>query len=107
MDAYAHLAHLNNDHLLDIAYINAGSNGLGQMNIHFQQTIGFREQADWQSDLDSSGQLQLIDMNSDGSRDILRLSGDGNEWTGCAPQSVRQISLRLPGHALLWLRFES
>lgn len=75
------LAYLNNDHLLDIAYINAGSNGLGQMNIHFQQTIGFREQADWQSDLDSSGQLQLIDMNSDGLADILRLSGDGNEWT--------------------------
>ena len=75
------LAHLNNDQLLDIAYINAGSNGLGQMNIHFQQTIGFRERADWQSDLDSSGQLRLIDMNSDGLSDILRLSGDGNEWT--------------------------
>ena len=75
------LAHLNSDQLLDIAYINAGGNGLGQMNIHFQQTSGFREQADWQSDLDSSGQLQLIDMNSDGLADILRLSGDGNEWT--------------------------
>ncbi len=75
------LAHLNSDQLLDIAYINAGANGLGQMNIHFQQTSGFREQADWQSDLDSSGQLQLIDMNSDGLADILRLSGDGNEWT--------------------------
>ena len=45
------LAHLNSDQLLDIAYINAGANGLGQMNIHFQQTSGFREQADWQSDL--------------------------------------------------------
>ena len=64
------LAHLNSDQLLDIAYINAGANGLGQMNIHFQQTSGFREQADWQSDLDSSGQLQLIDMNSDGLADI-------------------------------------
>ena len=31
------LAHLNSDQLLDIAYI-AGANGLGQMNIHFQQT---------------------------------------------------------------------
>ena len=39
------LAHLNSDQLLDIAYINAGANGLGQMNIHFQQTSGFREQA--------------------------------------------------------------
>ena len=34
------LAHLNSDQLLDIAYINAGANGLGQMNIHFQQTSG-------------------------------------------------------------------
>ena len=77
----ATLAKLNDDHLLDIAYINAGANGLGQMNIHFQRTSGFKDQPDWQGDMDSSGQLQLVDMNDDSLADILRLSGDGNEWT--------------------------
>ena len=42
------------------------------------------------------GQLQLIDMNSDGLADILRLSGDGNEWTASLflNQSGSLISLR-------------
>lgn len=76
------LAQLNDDELLDIAYINAGENGLGQMNIHFQQAdSGFDSTPNWQSDLDSSGELQLVDMNQDGKVDLLRLSGDGDDWT--------------------------
>lgn len=76
------LAQFNDDELLDIAYINAGENGLGQMNIHFQQAdSGFDSTPNWQSDLDSSGELQLVDMNQDGVIDVLRLSGDGDDWT--------------------------
>lgn len=76
------LAQLNDDELMDIAYINAGENGLGQMNIHFQEAEnGFDPAPNWQSDLDSSGELQLVDMNQDGKVDVLRLSGDGDDWT--------------------------
>ncbi len=75
------LAHMNEDPLLDIVYLNAGENGQGRVNIHFQQSPGvFAAAADWIGDLDSRGDLNLVDMNSDGLIDILRLSGDGDNW---------------------------
>ena len=75
------LVHMNEDQLLDIVYLNAGENGLGRVNIHYQQSPGvFAEAADWIGDLDSRGDLDLVDMNDDGLVDVLRLSGDGNNW---------------------------
>ena len=75
------LAHFDGDELLDIAYLNAGDDGLGRMNIHYQnQDNLFGQQADWNGDLDSRGDLELVDLNSDGLTDLLRLSGDGNSW---------------------------
>ncbi len=75
------LANLNGDDLLDIAYLNAGDNGMGRMNIHFQSKENlFTQQADWVGDLDSQGDLELVDLNGDGLSDLLRLSGDGNNW---------------------------
>lgn len=78
----ATLARLNEDDALDISYINAGDDGLGRMNIHFGASGGtFGETADWQQDLDSSGQLRLVDLNGDGLDDLLRLNGNGDNWT--------------------------
>jgi len=77
----ASLARLNEDDVQDIAYINAGDNGLGRMNIHFGSGNGtYQESADWQQDLDSSGRLRLQDFNGDGLDDLLRLDGNGDDW---------------------------
>lgn len=78
----ATLARLNEDDALDISYINAGDDGLGRMNIHFGVSGGsYGESADWQQDLDSSGQLRLVDFDGDGLDDLLRLNGNGDSWT--------------------------
>lgn len=75
------LVHLNDDEMLDIAYLNAGENGQGRVNVHLQQPKGtFSTTADWVGDLDSRGDLDLVDINADGLADLLRLSGDGNNW---------------------------
>lgn len=76
------LARLNDDRLPDLAYINAGDDGLGRLNIHYQAgDSGIRSEPDWQQDLDSSGQLRFEDLNGDGLQDLLQLRGDGDEWT--------------------------
>ena len=75
------LAELNGDGLKDLIYLNVGDDGLGQLNIHYQdQASGFPEQADWQGSTDTRGDMRLLDMNKDGLVDLLRLTGDGNEW---------------------------
>lgn len=77
----ASLALLDGDELLDIAYINVGDDGRGQLNIHYQSlATGFRESPDWTGSLETSGDLQLIDLNNDQQADLYRLSGDGDEW---------------------------
>ena len=66
---------------LDLVYINTGSDGLGQLNIHSQQPDGgFLKAADWSGSINTTGQLRLADFNADGLADLLRLSGDGDEW---------------------------
>ena len=75
------LAQLNSDGLPDIAYLNVGDDGVGQLNIHYQsRQSGFATLPDWTGSLDTRGDLQLVDMNADGLADLLRLSGEGNEW---------------------------
>lgn len=75
------LAELNGDGLKDLVYLNVGDDGLGQLNIHYQsRDTGFAEQADWQDSIDTRGDMRLLDMNMDGLVDLLRLTGDGNEW---------------------------
>lgn len=76
------LAQLNADEFGDLAYINVGDDGLGQLNVHFQDPqSGFNETPDWISSADTNGQLRFVDMNNDGLADLLRLSGDGNDWS--------------------------
>jgi hypothetical protein len=76
------LAQLNDDDLLDLTYINVGDAGLGQMNVHYQDPVsGFKPEPDWSQPLDSSGELELVDMNNDGQQDLLRLAGDGSDWS--------------------------
>ena len=73
--------HLNNDDLLDLAYLNVGEDGLGQLNIHLQQSRGYAAQPDWTGSIDTRGQLSLIDINHDSVLDLLRLRGEGDDWT--------------------------
>lgn len=78
----ATVAQLNADGLADITYINAGDNGLGQMHVHFQDAdSGFSADPDWSQAFDSSGDLQLTDLDGDGLDDLLRISDEGSDWT--------------------------
>ncbi|NQV69421.1 MAG: hypothetical protein HQ498_05285 [Pseudohongiella sp.] len=75
------LAQLNDDQLLDVVYLNVGDDGLGQLNIHYQdRESGFSEQADWTGSIETRGDIRLANMNQDQRVDLLRLSGDGDEW---------------------------
>jgi hypothetical protein len=73
-------AQLDSDGLLDIAYINQGTDGLGQLNIHYQHAQkGFASTPDWTGSLDTRGDLQLVDMDNDEQLDFLRTTGEGND----------------------------
>lgn len=77
----ASLVRLNEDERLDIAYINVGDDGLGQLNIHYQDQSGnFNAAPDWQESLETSGYLEFVDMNGDERVDLMRVSGDGNDY---------------------------
>ena len=74
------LSRLNDDELLDILYLNVGSDGLGQLNIHYQNaSSGFNEDADWTGSIDVRGEIELADVNGDKLTDLIRVSNDGNE----------------------------
>lgn len=74
------LANLNDDDLVDIVYLNVGEDGLGQLNIHYQDaTTGFNDKPDWYGSINTEGDLRLIDMNQDQRLDLLRVSGDGKD----------------------------
>ena len=75
------LTQINLDELPDVIYLNADDNGQSQLNIHYQnQDSGFSSTPDWIGSIDARGNLLLVDMNNDGLTDLLRLSGEGNEW---------------------------
>lgn len=74
--------HLNDDELIDLVYLNVGEDGLGQLNVHLQQAEGgFKLQADWTGSVDTRGNWQLVDINHDTVLDLLRMRGEGDEWT--------------------------
>lgn len=76
------LAQLNSDDLVDIAYLNTGDDGLGQLNIHFQNDqTAYAEKPDWTGSLNTAGDIQLLDLDNDKQLDLLRLSGEGNDRT--------------------------
>lgn len=74
------IAQLNSDMLVDIAYINQGTDGLGQLNFHFQNAQnGFNSEPDWTGSIDTRGDMQLVDVDNDKMLDLLRISGEGND----------------------------
>ncbi len=82
---------LNGDALLDLAYVNVGEDGLGQLNVHLQQADnGFAETPDWFCSVDTRGALRFVDINLDGLPDLLRMRGEGDE-------SVSQFFLNRDG----------
>lgn len=69
------------DELVDLAYLNVGEDGLGQLNIHYQQPErGFDEAPDWFGTVDTRGTMRFVDINLDALPDLLRLRGEGDEW---------------------------
>jgi len=73
-------AQLNADTLIDIAYINQGADGVGQLNFHFQDAQnGFNSEPDWTGSIDTRGDIQLVDMDNDNLLDLLRITGEGND----------------------------
>lgn len=75
------LTQLNSDSLLDVVYLNQGPEGLGQLNVHFQNAGGFNEKPSWQGSIDVRGELKLTDINGDDIADLVKIEGDGNNWT--------------------------
>jgi len=74
------IAQLNADTLADIAYINQGADGLGQLNFHFQDAQnGFNSEPDWTGSIDTRGDMQLVDVDNDKLLDLLRITGEGND----------------------------
>lgn len=74
------VAQLNADTLSDIAYFNQGADGLGQLNIHFQDAqTGFNSAPDWTGSMDARGDIQLVDVDNDKQLDLLRIIGEGND----------------------------
>lgn len=74
------VAQLNADTLSDIAYINQGADGLGQLNFHFQDAqTGFNSEPDWTGSVDTRGEMQLVDVDNDKLLDLLRITGEGND----------------------------
>lgn len=76
------LAQLSDDSLLDAMYLTVGADGLGQINIHFQNPQSqYSAEPDWTGSLDTRGELQLADINGDGLDDLVVLSGNGDDYS--------------------------
>jgi hypothetical protein len=75
------LADMNADQLTDIIFLNVGLDIRGQVNVLFQQADGqFPGTPDWQGSIDTRGDLSLVDLDGDQMMDMVKLTGDGNEW---------------------------
>ena len=75
------VSELNGDNLQDIIYLNIDDEGLGQLNIHYQNDDqGYTSQPDWQASMETRGDMRLVDIDKDGRLDLLRLTGDGSDW---------------------------
>ncbi len=75
------VAPLDDDSLPDILYVNQDIDGLGQLNIHYQQPGNeFHEQADWTGPLDARGDWQLAQLDGDGRIDLVQLVEQGDGW---------------------------
>ena len=75
------IARVNGDSLQDIVYVNQGVDGLGRINVHYQQSgNGFHEQPDWTAAVDTRGDWQLTHLDDDGRIDLLQLLEQGDDW---------------------------
>ena len=75
------VAPLDGDSLPDLLYVNQGIDGLGQLNVHYQQPGNeFHERADWTGPLDANGDWQLTHLDGDGRIDLLQLLEQGDGW---------------------------
>ena len=76
------LADFNGDGRDDIVFINVGNDIRGQVNLMLQKSDGsFSASPDWQGPVDTRGDIRMVELNGDGQMDMVRLEGEGNEWT--------------------------
>lgn len=77
------LRNINGDAGRDLVFVNLDAEANPLLNIAYQGTDGFTEDRIWSGSLvgdDGRGERRLVDLNGDGLDDLLRLSGDGDEW---------------------------
>jgi hypothetical protein len=76
------LADFNGDQRQDIVFINVGQDIRGQVNLMLQRNDGsFPARPDWQGPIDTRGDIRMMELNGDDLMDMVRLNGEGNEWT--------------------------
>jgi len=76
------LADFNGDQRQDIVFINVGEDIRGQVNLMLQNDEGnFQSAPDWQGPIDTRGDIRMVELNGDGMTDMMRLVGEGSDWT--------------------------
>lgn len=76
------LADFNGDQRQDIVFVNVGEDIRGQVNLIIQNGDGsFPAAPDWQGPIDTRGDIRMMELNGDGLTDMIRLQGEGNDWT--------------------------
>ena len=72
---------MTGDALADLLYVNQGVDGLGQINVHYQQPgKGFGERPDWSGRIDARGNWQLAELDGEAGMDLLQLLERGDGW---------------------------
>ena len=100
-------AEMNGDGLPDLVYVNQGVDGLGKLNIHYQQPgSGFDARPGATDPLEARGDWRLVHLDDDGRVDLMQLLEQGGGWDarlylngdgGLDPESPVQV-LRFGGY---------
>ncbi len=72
-------AELDGNRLPDLVYVNQGIDGLGRLNMHFQQAGGFAEKPDWTGPLEARGDWRLAHLDDDSRIDLIQVVEQGGD----------------------------
>ena len=72
-------AEFDGDGLPDLVYVNQGIDGLGRLNVHFQQAGNFAEKPDWSGPLEARGDWRLAHLDGDEQIDLIQVVEQGDD----------------------------